>query len=72
MTGSGACPAGPGRTPWRPATLRRACAAGYDVRLVILGGAGPASRPARRAGIAVAVATLEPDWRTADALAVVG
>ncbi len=58
--------------PWS-ATLRRASAAGYDIRLVILGGgAGPVSRPARRAGIAVAVATLEPDWRTADALAVVG
>jgi uncharacterized protein (DUF58 family) len=57
--------------PWIP-TLRRASAAGYDVRLVLVGGAESVAAAARRAGIPVAVASLRPDWRSADALELVG
>jgi uncharacterized protein (DUF58 family) len=56
----------------RLATLRRLSAAGYDVRLVLIGDAGRAAASVRRAGIAAARASLRPDWRTADALELAG
>ncbi len=53
--------------------LRRLRASGYDVRLV---GVGPAAATvaarAGAAGFSVRTATLDPDWRTADALAIAG
>lgn len=56
---------------WLP-MLRRTAAAGYDIRLVLVGGADPAAAAVRRAGIAVVLASLHPDWRTADALELAG
>jgi uncharacterized protein (DUF58 family) len=47
-------------------TLRRLIAAGFDVRLVLVGtNAAATAGRAGRAGIPAVVATLEPDWRTA-------
>ena len=51
------------------APLRRLVASGYEVRLVLVGPAGAAmAGRVARAGIATAVATLDPDWRTATAV----
>lgn len=52
---------------------RRLVAAGFPVRHVAFGPHAPAAAAtARRAGLGAIVASLEPDWRTSDALAVVG
>ena len=53
------------------ATLRRLRAAGYDIRLFLVGaGAARHAARARAAGLPTVVATLEPDWRTAPAVGV--
>ncbi len=54
-------------------TLRRLGAGGYDVRLVLVGSdAAAAATRASAAGIAAVVASLDPDWRTASSLELVG
>lgn len=54
-------------------TLRRLGAAGYEVRLILLGPRATASAAkARRVGVSAASAALDPDWRTADMLTLAG
>ncbi len=54
-------------------TLRRLSGSGHPVRLMALGPAADrAVSSARMLGLAAAVVHLEPDWRTADALDLVG
>jgi uncharacterized protein (DUF58 family) len=53
--------------------LRRLARSGFHVRHVVIGPHADAwARRVREAGIAANIAELQPDWRTADALVVVG
>jgi uncharacterized protein (DUF58 family) len=53
--------------------LRRLRASGFEVRMVGVGPAGDAVRSrCSAAGIAARIATLDPDWRTADAVGLAG
>lgn len=54
-------------------TMRRLSGSGHHVRLLALGPTAPAAvASARTLGLAASVARLDPDWRTADALDLVG
>jgi uncharacterized protein (DUF58 family) len=53
-------------------TLRRLARGGHPVEVILLGGAGEALTGLRRAGIRATTASLDPNWRTADALVVAG
>ena len=57
---------------WLP-VVRRLRASGYELQLIGVGPQGSvAAARARDAGIAALTATLAPDWRTADGLALAG